>query len=140
MDKRKKGVRGGGSLSWPEREAMIREYQTGRYSKQELWQKYTGQAKEHGQLLEWMRVLGHLSDRPPRSAYENVVHSWHQAPTALAKEKEETPKDPKELERRIRELERQLEDAQLKAEGYELMVRIAEEQYRIPIRKKRGTK
>jgi transposase len=140
MDKMKKGVRRGGSLSWSEREAMVRDYQTGRYTKQELWQRYTGQKKEHGQLLEWMRALGHLTDRPPRAAYGNVVYLGLQAPTALAKEKNENGKDPEELERRIKELERQLEDAQLKAEGYELMVKIAEEQYRIPIRKKRGTK
>lgn len=138
MDKKKKGVRGVGSLSWSEREEMIKEYQTGLYSKQEIWEKYTGQQKEHGQLLEWMRALGYHGDRRPRTPYKDLVHLGLQAPTALAKE--ETPKDPKELERRIRELERQLEDAQLKAEGYELMVRMAEEQYKIPIRKKRGTK
>lgn len=138
MDKRKKGVRRGGSLGWPEREAMIRDYQTGRYTKQELWQKYTGQEKEHGQILEWMRALGHLGDRPPRTTYENVVYLGLQAPTTLAKE--ENSKDPKELEQRIKDLERQLQDVQLRAEGYQIMVRIAEEEYKIPIRKKRGTK
>lgn len=138
MDKRKKGIRRGSSLSWSEREEMVREYRTGRYTKQEIWEKYTGQKKEHGQLLDWMRALGHQRDKPPRTTYENVVYLGLQAPITLAKE--ENSKDPRELEQRIKDLERQLEDAQLRAEGYELMVKIAEEEYKIPIRKKRDTK
>ncbi|MFD2513228.1 hypothetical protein ACFSRY_05075 [Pontibacter locisalis] len=33
----------------------------GRYTKAQLWQKYTGQSDEHGQLLNWMRKLGYIS-------------------------------------------------------------------------------
>lgn len=140
MDKSEKVFRTGRSLSWEERESMIKEYLTGKYTKQQLWERYTGQREEHGQLLDWMRTLGYLSDRPPNRDRVKVVYLERQAPTTMAKEQEENGKDPKELERRIRELELQLEDARLKAEGYELMVRMAEEQFGIPIRKKRGTK
>lgn len=28
-------------------------------TKQEIWEKYTGQQEEHGQLLRWMRKLGY---------------------------------------------------------------------------------
>jgi transposase len=138
MDKKGKDVRTGRSLSWAEREEMIREYLTGKYSKQQLWERYTGQRKEHGQLLDWMRTLGHLSDRPPRRDCEKVVYLDRQAQTTLAKEGND--KSTEELERRIRELEQQLLRAELKAEGYELMIEIAEKELKIPIRKKSGTK
>jgi hypothetical protein len=63
MDKRKKRViRTGRSLSWAEREEMILEYLKGNLNKQEIWYKYTGQAKEHGKILVWMRKLGYISD------------------------------------------------------------------------------
>src|SRR6478609_6600817 len=138
MDKNREDVRTGRSLSWAEREEMIREYLTGKYSKQQLWERYTGQRKEHGQLLDWMRTLGHLSDRPPRRDCEKVVYLDRQAHTTLAKEGND--KSTEELERRIRELEQQLLRAELKAEGYELMIEIAEKELKIPIRKKSGTK
>ncbi|MEB2787396.1 hypothetical protein [Algoriphagus persicinus] len=126
-------MRTGGSLSWEEREAMIKEYLTGQYLKNELWKKYTGQDKEHGQLLEWMRKLGYISDdRKPRPV--NLFY-----PTRLPVIHSNTD-DPIALQRRIKELEKQLENAQLKAEGYELMIEIAEKELKIPIRKKSGTK
>ncbi len=58
MDKRNMvSIRKGCSLSWAEREEMILEYNSGKWSKQEIWKKYTGQDKEHGQMLVWMRIL-----------------------------------------------------------------------------------
>jgi hypothetical protein len=52
----------------------------------------------------------------------------------------EQPLDEQALQRRILELEKQLETARLKAEGYELMIQLAEQELRIPIRKKSATK
>jgi transposase len=129
----RKRIRTGGSLSWEEREAMIKEYLTGQYSKIELWKKYTGQETEHGQLLNWMRKLGYISEdkksRPVKLFY----------PTLFPLSNSNT-EDTNALQRRIKELEKQLENAQLKAEGYELMIEIAEKELKIPIRKKSGTK
>ena len=138
MDKNGKVVRTGRSLSWAEREEMIREYLTGKYSKQQLWERYTGQREEHGQMLDWMRTLGYLSDMPARRDCVKVVYLDRQEHTKLAKEGND--KSTEELERRIRELEQQLLRAELKAEGYELMIEIAEKELKIPIRKKSGTK
>lgn len=138
MDKNGKVVRTGRSLSWAEREEMIMEYLTGKYNKQQLWEKYTGQREEHGQMLDWMRTLGYLSDRPARRDCVKVVYLDRQEHTKLAKEGND--KSTEELERRIRELEQQLLRAELKAEGYELMIEIAEKELKIPIRKKSGTK
>jgi hypothetical protein len=74
MKRQQKKIRTGGSLSLEEREAMIKEYLTGQYLKNELWKKYAGQDKGHGQLLEWMRKVGYISDdRKP-----SPVHSFFQ--------------------------------------------------------------
>lgn len=136
MDKTQ--IRTGGSLSWEEREAMIKEYMTGQYSKVELWKKYTGQNEEHGQLLKWMRTLGYVSDVQPSERRNKFLTSWPQVPELLKNLSDNT--DPRELQKRIKELEKQLEMAQLKAEGYELMIEIAEKELKIPIRKKSETK
>lgn len=139
MDKNKKQIfRYGGSLSWEEREFMIKEYLTGKYTKVELWKKYTGQDEEHGQLLRWMRDLGYVSNETPRKLRRNSLHSSIQSYTPL--DKDINDKDPAELQKRIKELEKQLETAQLKAEGYKLMIEVAEKELKIPIRKKSATK
>jgi len=138
MDKSKKlkFMRTGGSLSWSERESMIKEYLTGNYTKVELWQKYTGQSEEHGQLIRWMRTLGHISEVNPIKRRNSVTS--HQIPDES--EMNNTDKDSAELQRRISELEKQLEVAQMKAEGYDLMIELAEKGLKIPIRKKFDTK
>jgi orotate phosphoribosyltransferase-like protein len=46
----------------------------------------------------------------------------------------------KALQAQIKKLERELEDAQIRAEVYDKMIDIAEATFRIPIRKKSGTK
>ena len=54
-----------------------------------------------------------------------------------------TEKERQKLEaahKRMRELEKQLEDAQMKTIALETMIDIAEEQLKIVIRKKSGTK
>ena len=48
--------------------------------------------------------------------------------------------DKKELIKRIKELERKLEDEQIRSFGYSKMIDIAEEQLKVPIRKKPDTK
>ena len=129
----RKGIRTIASLSWDERETMVKEYLTGQYSKVEIWKKYTGQDNEHGTLLDWMRKLGYISDQSKVRSIKPFN------PVSLIMSQKPSD-DPIELQRRIKELEKQLESAQLKAEGYELMIEIAEKELNIPIRKKSGTK
>ncbi|WP_421873399.1 hypothetical protein [Marinoscillum sp.] len=133
----KTNIRTGGSISWAEREEMIKEYLSGCYSKIELWKKYTGQTEEHGQLLNWMRKLGYIQG-DPKLKQTKLVSSPRQQFTIL--DKPENDKDPVELQKKIKELKKQLEVAQLKVEGYELMIDIAEKELKIPIRKKSDTK
>ena len=37
----------------------MQEYLTGVLSKREIWEKYTGEKQEHGQILRWMREFGY---------------------------------------------------------------------------------
>jgi hypothetical protein len=131
-------VRTGGSLSWKERESMIQEYLTGNYTKVEIWEKYTGQDQEHGQMLRWMRNLGYLPNTIPRRRSSVIRHS--RLPINLIVDTPKKDQDPAQLLQRIKELEKQLEMAQLKAEGFELMIDLAEKELKLPIRKKSDTK
>ena len=56
--------------------------------------------------------------------------------------KNTTPKSltKKQLEDRVKKLERQLEEARLKEAAYRSMIEIAEEEFKIQIKKKWGTK
>jgi hypothetical protein len=135
---KEKRTRSIGSLSWAEREKMIKEYLSGNYSKVEIWRKYTGQAVEHGKMLHWMRMLGY-SDKIENPIKRQLPSGFsRQEPPILATK--DNLQDPNDLQKRIKELERQLENARLKAEGYELMIEIAEKELKIPIRKKSDTK
>jgi hypothetical protein len=37
------------------------------YSKREIWEKYTDQVEEHGQILRWMKKLGYPTKEKPLS-------------------------------------------------------------------------
>jgi hypothetical protein len=131
-------TRGIGSLSWAEREEMIKEYLTGNYSKVEIWKKYTGQSVEHGKMLHWMRMLGY-SEKIENPIKRHLSSGFIRQEQPILATKD-NPQNPIDLQKRIKELERQLENAELKAEGYELMIEIAEKELKIPIRKKSDTK
>ena len=134
MDEIKKGrIRQGGDLSISERHKMIQEYLAGGYTKQEIWQKYTGQMEEHGNLLRWMRLYGYIEDLPKRRPTFNIPinYSTMDGPDDL---------DKSELIARIKQLEKQLQESKLKEEGYRTMIELAEKTFKIPIRKKSDTK
>jgi transposase len=139
MENTKSEIRTISSLSWEERKAMIEEYLTGPKTKAEVWKKYTGQPREYGQMLQWMRKLGYIEERQQISTRKRQTVTQLPGFLELKKEKNDNT-SPEEQQKRIKELERQLEAAQLKAEGYEIMLEIAEKELNIPIRKKSNTK
>lgn len=130
---KKRRIRNAGELSLEERHQMIKEYLSGGYTKREIWFKYTGQPEEHGGLLNWMRKYGYIDDeikrRPifTRSNYIEMDSKFDDL-------------DKSQLQAKIKELERQLQDTKLKEEGYRMMIELAENQFKIPIRKKSDTK
>lgn len=115
-------------ISEAQRREIIEEYLTGDETRLAVWKRHTGQVKERGQLLRWMRQLGYVNPLEK----ENVI--------PLVAMSQKSKKSKEELERRIKELENQLLDSQLKEEAYRRMIEIAEKELKIPIRKKPNTK
>lgn len=93
--------------------------QSGQLSKEEARRKYG--IKGHSIILKW---ICKFEGSDPR--YQILM--------------DYSKSDKKELIKRIRELERQLEDEKIRSYGYSRMIDIAEEQLKIPIRKKPDTK
>ena len=117
------------SISKAHRREIIEEYLSGDETKAAVWQRHTGEQKERGGLLRWMRQLGYMD----KDEGENVIPL-----ITMASKKSKSTKE--ELERRIKELENQLLDSQLKEEAYRRMIDIAEKDLKISIRKKPNSK
>jgi hypothetical protein len=123
-----------------EKHHILQELLSSGCSKREIWEKYTGQPEEHGQLLRWMRQLGYddsiKTRRPNFTANNDTVMAKKTLPSENPIEDFETL----QLKKRIAELESQLKDAQMRAIAFSTMVDIAEREFNIPIRKKYNTK
>jgi hypothetical protein len=148
MDKKSKVILGlsgkktiqksGKYFSDTEKHHIIQELLSSKCTKRDIWEKYTGQEEEHGQLLRWMNKLGYNTKIKTRRS--NFVSN-----SILMKKKKliNNPTDSFEnlqLKKRIEELEKQLKDAEMKAIAFSTMVDIAEKEFNIPIRKKHNTK
>lgn len=110
---------------------VCREYVSGQYSKSELQEKYGIKGKSR--LLDWLNELGY-------SQYirENAIK-------IMRKNRVLNLKKTKHIQQgsdseRIKNLEKALQDAQLKAAAYNKMIEIAEQEYKIKIRKNLNTK
>ncbi|MFN0274399.1 MAG: hypothetical protein ACKVPJ_01535 [Chitinophagales bacterium] len=126
-----------------EKHKIIQELISTQCTKVEVWEKYTGEEEEHGQLLRWMKQLGYNTGIKTRRP--NIVTNLY--PMAHKKIKPDKPVkiadesfENLQLKKRIAELEKQLKDAELKAIAFSTMVDIAEKEFKIPIRKKLNTK
>jgi hypothetical protein len=125
-----------------EQHSIIQEMISNGLTKREIWEKYTGQKEEHGQLLRWMKKLGYPTlGKPIRTNFgikSNVLASKKVKPKVKASSDESF--ENLQLINRIKVLEQQLKDAELKAIAYSTMVDVAEKEFNIPIRKKFNTK
>jgi transposase len=126
-----------------EKHKIIRELISTRCTKVAIWEKYTGEEEEHGQMLLWMRQLGYSTGIKTRKP--DIVPNLY--PMAQRKTKLGDPIgagdgsfESLQLKKRIAELEKQLKDAELKAIAFSTMVDMAEREFKIPIRKKLNTK
>lgn len=126
--------------STTEKHQIIEAYLTSGCSKRDIWEKYTGQQEEHGQLLRWMRMLGYDTSpiiRKPNFAVSNKkTMQKSKKPDLVLNEEFEIL----QLKNRILELESKLKEAEMRAIAFSTMVDIAEEEFKIPIRKKYNTK
>lgn len=126
-----------------EKHQIIQELLSSACTKQQIWEKYTGQPEEHGQLLRWMRQLGYNTSiktrRPNIVSNFKIMVQKKIKPDKSFHNNDETFENL-QLKKRIAELEKQLKEAELKAIAFSTMVDIAEKEFKIPIRKKLNTK
>lgn len=128
----------GKDFSETEKHVLIREYLSSGSTKREIWKKYTGQY-DHGTLLRWMKNLGY-SDKPGMDPTLKInTFATMLKPTTKVKQGDDNF-EVLQLKKRISELEKQLKDAEMKVIAFSTMVDIAEEEFKIPIRKKLNTK
>jgi len=126
-------------FSIEEQHFIIKEYLRSGVSKDEIWRKYTGKA-DHGCLIRWMRNLGYLTSNQqlkPKLAV-NIDKMGNKA--RVVPEVSKAAFELQQMKKRVAELEKQLKDAELKALAFSTMVDIAEQEFKIPIRKKFNTK
>ena len=148
MDKKRKSISGLSTeknkrkrnkyFSDTEKHVIIQEMLSSDCTKREIWKKYTGEDEEHGQLLRWMRQLGYdeaLSKNPSKYVIALPLMKKHKNPDKVNESLDNT-----ELRKRITELEKQLQEAEMKAIAFSTMVDVAEQEFKIPIRKKSNTK
>ena len=94
------------------------EYLTGRFTKAELQNKYGIRGKSR--LVTWLKKFGYIAQNSLKPMSNNKTQ------LTISKQK--------------RDKKNELEEAQLKAEIYSKMIEIAEQQYKIKIRKNFNTK
>jgi transposase len=121
-----------------EKHQIISKYLKSGQNKADFWFQYTGK-EDHGVLLGWMRKLGYLKgvqleERPLKGSIAHMPKGKN------IQERKEESFETLQLKKRISELEKQLKDAEMKAIAFSTMVDIAEEEFKIPIRKKLNTK
>ena len=115
--------------SYPEslKITVVREYESTNASKAYLKRKYG--VSGITLINHWLRRYGN-----------NGYLSGHQTLSKMPADKPEDSAEVQKLKQRIQKLERELEDAKLLSEAYSLMIKKAEEELKIPIRKKYNTK
>lgn len=119
-----------------EKMAIIHEYLSSNYNKCYIWEKYTGRKEEKGSLLKWMRALGYAESPMPRmmriSGRQIIMDKPNDEPIE--------DKSLQQLQIENARLRKQLEEAHQKVEAYSTLIDVAEDMFKIPIRKKPNTK
>ena len=112
---------------------IIKEILTGKYSKKEIVNLYN---------LRWNTIQRWLNKFGQSVILEEGIKTITLKKYNNVSRKNKITESEKviELREQIKQLKKELEDAELKAELYDKMIEIAEEQFKIPIRKKYVTK
>lgn len=114
---------------------VIEEYLSTGCTKAYLLKKYSIDFKSA--IQTWMRILGYTDPNKDfqKPKFGKIIF------TALPKQIKRKPDtNIGELQKKVRELERQLEDEKLRSEAYARVIEKAEQELKIPIRKKPNTK
>jgi len=116
-----------------ERKMIVEEYLRTGCTKQDIWEKYTGQPEEKGHFLYWIRQVGY-----------DIPAKWgklaHQNSSPMSKSMPERSKEAAQLKERVEQLEKALVQSELRATALETMIEVAEKELKINIKKKSYTK
>jgi transposase len=106
----------------------------------ELKRKY--QLSSHSLIHEWLRKYKYLPAkyRFERKVKEICIENYTQPAMPILPPSNQKSDSQKEDNSELKRLKKELEDAKILAEGYERMIEIAEQEYKISIRKKPNTK
>jgi transposase-like protein len=107
---------------------VVQEVLSGGISKEAARRKYGLKGKSG--ILQWMRKFGVATEKEEKVVTNRFV----------IMERKQKKEEAKSKDEQIKLLEKALANAELKAEGYSRMIQIAEDQFKIKIRKKLSTK
>ena len=127
------GLKYSGEFSYRDRKKIVEEYlQTG-CKKVDIWEKYTGQKEEKGNILRWMRQMGYV-----------IPKKWNKLAPKNSEIMTNTNKQYSDenlgLKEKIKELEKALINSELHSTMYQTIIEIAEKELNINIKKKSNTK
>jgi len=127
-------------FSEQEKIVIIEDYLRSGQSKRAIWEKYTKEKEEHGLLLYWMYQYGYLSRK--KTEGEKIDTSKQYMKKKIEETQPETISEKTEIQKDIRilELEKSLHESYLKTQAYETMISIAEQEFKISIKKKHNIK
>ena len=115
---------------------VIEEYLATNCSKMSLLHKYDIHFKSA--IQTWMKKLGYLESGSKKSNFRPINKFTLNSDKTVTVITDDADKEI--FQKRIKELECQLADEQLLKEMYEKMIIIAEDELKIPIRKKYSTR
>lgn len=121
-------------FSVQQKRKIIDDYLQSGKSKQQIWKEYTGDHKERGKMLKWMRQLGYIEGTIIKKAPSFYMEKkpTTSKPVLLPARDEESYK--------VQQLQQELKDSHLREQSYLLMIEMAEKELKISIRKKLFTK
>lgn len=109
---------------------VISEYLETKCSKMSLLRKYNIHSKSAVQ--RWMKKYGY------QDIYQEKINKFAITNTSMARNKQ--GEDIRDLQSKIKLLEKQLEIEKLRSKAYARVIEIAEQDLKIPLRKKYNTK
>ena len=127
------GLKRPSEFTLSERQQIVEEYLLTKCKKRDIWEKYTGEKEEHGQILRWMRQLGYEIE--PKYSKLAINRT-----DIMAKRDSKETIEELQMKEKIKHLEQALVNSELRATALEMMIEVAEKELKINIRKKSNTK
>lgn len=85
-----------------------------------------------------MRWIANFAEKNPHKAPIMERRSPKSEPQVVQEPRKELPEDVKELQAEVARLKKELRHEKMRADAYDMMIDLAEDAFKIPIRKKSG--